>query len=246
MSKADSNQIRRYYSKSEIVSSYDKRRFSGVGGQYIQKNEIDSNIQLLKIAFKPSQSICVLDVGAGSGRLSKFIEKAGYNLFCLDSSSEMVKLLRILLPKEKILIQSAFDKVNISKKFDAMTALRFFDHFGIGNQRKLLKNLKINLKSNGYIIFSCLNKNSSEYFLSKLFYFGKVNFYYLDSKYRSLFESLGMEVIERNQKFFIPRGTFLYAQKILPVAKLLIRIDKLLSKLFPDYCSSFVYLLKTK
>src|SRR5258706_5009634 len=108
MSKAKPEDIIEYYSRKDVVEHYYENRFHGLGGSYIQNNEISSNLSILKDIKKPNNSVKVLDVGAGSGRLSKVLKKTGYNTPSLDSSLEMVKRFKKIISPKKIIVQSAF------------------------------------------------------------------------------------------------------------------------------------------
>lgn len=244
MYKKSINNIPGYYSKKEIVKDYDSRRFRGFGGKYIEENEVDSNLHPLKTHLMPAPSIKILDIGAGRGRLSVPLLKLGYKVYCLDSSPEMVKILKRGFPERRVFLQSAFEPLKRSLKFDAITSLRFFDHFSISDQNKLLSNFNKNLKKDGYIVFCALNKNSIEYLLSKILYFGKLNFYYTVNEYEKLFNSLGFKIIDFKSRFFLPRGIFLYSQSIPILAKILMRVDSLLNKYLPKNSALLIFLLK--
>ena len=244
MHKKSINNIRGYYSKKEVVRDYNSRRFRGFGGKYIEQIEVDSNLGLLITHLKPHPSIKILDIGAGRGRLSLPLSKQGYQVYCLDSSLEMVKILRKIFPGRSVFLQSAFKPIKTSIKFDAIVALRFFDHYRISDQKELLSNFYNNLKKGGYIVFCVLNKNSSEYLMSKYLYFGKVNFYYSDSEYRKMLESLSLRIVDFESKFFLPRGIFLYSQSIPFLATFLMRLDYWLNKLMPRQSALLIFLLR--
>ncbi len=246
MTKANITEIKDFYSENKVVRSYNSRRFTGLGGAYINENEIQPNIDFLLRFFNNPSKTRVLDIGAGRGRLSVPVKKAGFEVYCLDSSPEMVKVLEKEIPKNKIYIQSAFDRIKGSAKFDSITGLRFFDHFEIGDQKKILENVKNSLKKDGVVVFSCLSNHGLESFISPFFYFGKVNFYYSDDKYRKMFNKCGFKVISKDSRFFLPRGLFLYSQRMPIVSKFFIFIDIVLRKLFPSSCSYLVYLLQSK
>lgn len=246
MNKANVNEIKDFYSQGEVVKSYDITRFGGLGGRYINDSEVNPNIELLKERFGENKKIKVLDLGAGRGRLSGPIKKSGFDIYCLDSSNEMVKYLKKTVSAKNIFIQSAFDKVKTPTRFDAITALRFFDHFKLNDQKKILLNVKKSMKKNGVVVFSALNKNGIESLLSRFFYFGKVNYFYSDEDFRKMFASCGFNVLSRKQKFFFPRGVFLKTQKNYFIGRASISFDSFLSKVFPNSCSYFVYLLERK
>lgn len=244
MAKKSTRQIRNHYSRKDVVKDYDLRRFRGFGGNYIETNEVNSNINLLNKYLKTKHSVGILDIGAGKGRLSLSLSQRGYEVYCLDSSPEMAKILEEKFSKKRVFLQSAFEPIRASIKFDVIVALRFFDHFNISDQKKLLTNFNKNLKKGGYVVFCALNKNSSEYFLSKFLNFGKMNFYYSDEEYRKMFGSLGFKIADFESRFFLPRGIFLYSQSVPILARFLMKIDQWLNKLMPRQSAFLIFLLR--
>jgi 2-polyprenyl-3-methyl-5-hydroxy-6-metoxy-1,4-benzoquinol methylase len=246
MSKVSAKEIKRIYSLSSVVDNYDRLRFSGIGGKYINYLELNSHISLIKKALHSRKGAKVLDIGAGRGRLTKHLVGLGYNVYCLDSSTRMVRQLAKILPKENIFLHSAFDKLRVPFKFDLVTSLRFFDHFDIEDQKKIILNFRNNLNDDGLFVFSALNKNSLEFLFSKIFYFGKVNFYYADEEYRKMFNQCDFSVIDFLPVFFIPRGIFLRFSFSSFLVWILIYLDLFLRIFFGRYSCLYVYLLKKK
>jgi|SRR5581483_3349354 len=246
MTKKTPQQISEYYKQKSVVTDYLDRRFKGIGGKYIHQVEVQSILNNLKIIefTKRPQLIKVLDIGAGSGRLSFFLKAKGYNTYCLDSSEAMIKILSRKISKNHIFLQSIFDKMKTPIKFNVICSLRFFDHFNYEDQEKILSNIKHNLASDGYIILTALNSKSLENLLSNFFPYGRYNFYYSDVDFKKLLTKLKLKIILRNGHFFIPRGVFIYSQKIPFITYLLIFIDTLLSKILPSKTAYFTYLLQ--
>lgn len=242
MPKKTTTQIEKYYKKSNVASSYDKRRFSGIGGKYINEEETVSIVKILH-RYLPSDSK-VLDLGAGRGRLSIPLSSSGFTVYCLDSSEEMLKYLMKHFKKTQILIQSCFDPIKTRGKFDAITSLRFFDHFNARDQNKIIKNTLQALKPSGIIAYSCLNAISLESLVSSLFSYGRYNYYYPYSQYNTIFSKNKLEVIDRVGVFFLPRGVFLKFGKSRVITNLLILIDKTLSKIFPNFCAMNIFILR--
>ncbi len=243
MAKKNSQAISTYYKSDYVVKDYNNRRFSGVGGKYVNKIEILGIISLAKKLKPPVNKPSILDIGAGRGRISIPLQNLGYSVYCLDSSSEMMKFLRKTIPSKNLFEQSAFD-ILPNKKFDIITSLRFFDHFSISDMEKILLNVKKNSSKSGIIIFTCLNKLSLESLVSNFFYYKTFNYYYYDKNYQKLFNTLNLTQISRNSGFIIPRGSFLFFQKIPFLAEIAIVIDSILLKLFPWFGAYYIYVLK--
>lgn len=234
MNKKNIDQISNYYKKSAVVKSYDTRRFSGEGGEYINAQEINS---ILDLALLLTGNKKILELGCGRGRLSFKLQENELDLYCLEYSEEMIGFLSKKINKDKILHQSVFDKLKTKNKFRVITSLRFFDHFNIFDQNRILKNVSENLEDNGFIIMTLLNSNSLEAKLSKFFPYGRYNYFYDQKMYAELFQNNGLKANYKKSTFFIPRGAFLYLQKIPLVTKPLIFLDRLLTMLFPGLCA---------
>lgn len=241
--RKSSEEITSYYQKQNVAESYDTRRFKGEGGLFITKYEMLPILELL--ASINNKDMTVLELGAGRGRLTKYLYRLNNNLFCLERSEAMISFLSKILPTKQVLHQSVFDSIRNNQKFGVVTSLRFFDHFNIAGQHTIFKNLSNNISSESYFIYAGLNYFSLENLLSKFFPYGRYNYYYPESELIKLFKLHNFEVIEKKSQFFLPRGAFLYAQRgvLLWLFKL---IDSIGLKLFPGLGSYQVYLLKSQ
>jgi hypothetical protein len=156
----------------------------------------------------------------------------------------MINFLSKKIKIKKIYHQSVFDKINTKHKFKAMTSLRFFDHFNIFDQDKIIKNINPYIEKNGFLIMTALNKNSLESLLSKFFPYGRYNYFYNKSLYLEMFSAHGFKVNSIKPAFFFPRGSFLYFQKIPLLVNSMILLDKILTKLFPGFAALHIFVLE--
>lgn len=241
LKKKDSQQISTYYKKKDVVKTYDTRRFSGVGGKYIHNSEVSSLVDLVSLMTGKKK---VLDLGAGRGRLSFVLKEKKLNVYCLEYSEEMVKELQKEIEKKHIFHQSVFDSFPKKEKFKTITSLRFFDHFNIFDQYRILENIVPHLDKGGSLVMTLLNKKSLEAGLSKFFPYGRYNFYYDMPLYLELFEKMGLKLKYQRSTFFLPRGSFLYFQKIPFFVYIAILFDKVLTRLFPQFCAMHVVVLE--
>ena len=242
MIKSSVPKFESYYTKRRVVASYEEKRFKGFGGKYVDENETGLIVEMTKSYDREGRR--VLDVGAGKGRLAMALRKVGFDVFCLDSSPEMIKILKKYFSNDRIFLQSAFDPININFKFDSITSLRFFDHLELENQKKVLENLVGYLEKRGFLTYSALNKCSLEALLSKYLSYGKQNYFYGDNDFRKVFKNLGLRVRLARGRFFLPRGVFLHLTKIPYLLQILILLDRSLSTIFPKFNSYLVYLLE--
>lgn len=232
MNKKTSEQIKKYYKDGEVVSSYNRKRFSSVGGKFISETEVNLALSLLNSAFTKKKKVKILDLGAGLGRLSFPLKKKKMDVYCLDSSNEMARFLKKTINSRKIFRQTVFVSTKKSNFFDAITSLRFFDHFSIELQKKIIKVQSKSLRSGGYWIFLALNRLSLEYLFSKFLGYGEFNYYYSNSEYESMFKKLNLRVVAKKSVFIIPRGVFLKLRKYSSIIKILIYVEKTLSSIF--------------
>lgn len=240
--KKTGDQIQSYYQKKQVVALYKKRRFSGRGGEFVHQQEV-LPIKSAMAKFLTSRKQSVLDIGCGSGRLTLELLPLSKNVFGLDASAEMLAILSQRFPQSRIMQQSVFEKLPQKLRFDVITSLRFFEHFGSDDQRKILTNFRSHLETDGRFIFATVNGQSLESVLGAFFPYGRYNYFYTDGEYRKMFQELGFEVEYRSQAFFFPRGAFLALQKVPVLFDVMFVLDGLLSKVLPFWCSYFVYTL---
>jgi ubiquinone/menaquinone biosynthesis C-methylase UbiE len=153
--------IEEHYQKQSVVSKYEKKRFFSYGGQFIDTNEREIITSLLK----ESESKKILDLGAGTGRISILLAKQGFDVTSFDQSEEMLKTIKEK-SKEKNLNISLMkgDVSNLpfgDSTFDACVSLRVLWHFK--NPENIIKEVYRVLKKDGVFIFDLLNKKSLRY-----------------------------------------------------------------------------------
>ncbi len=238
--KKSTKEILNFYQDKDIVSVYDTERFSGFGGKYLDAIETNSISKFIT-------SGSVLELGPGTGRLTVILKRnKSVELTCLDSSSEMLKKLIKKVKVDGMVNQSVFEKINISKKFDFITALRFFDHFSMLDQDRILKNISPKLKKNGNIVYSCLSRHSSEGFLSRFFYFSKTNYFYSYEEYLKLFKKNKLRVVSFSSAFILPRGVYLRLKSNTVLFKIVKFIDESMTTIFSKNGSLYTFVLEAK
>lgn len=236
--KKTTTEIKSFYQNKEVVKIYDNKRFSGYGGKYVDNIETDSILRYVK------NFNSVLELGSGTGRLTRFLIDRVNDLVCLDASLEMLKLLKKKVKVKKTVNQSIFDKIKVSRKFDAITALRFFDHFSISDQNKIIKNALPVMKKNGNFIYSALNSKSSESVLSTFFYFSKTNYFYSYEEYKKMFLKNKLHIVSFHSDFFFPRGIYLRFKTKGVLFKFISYFDRWLVNMFPKYGSLYTFVLE--
>ena len=104
----------------------------------------------------------ILEVGAGTGRITIPLLKAGLNVTALDISPSILKVLREKAKRENIsakIICADIRRLNLKDKFDAVVVpFRPFQHlYSVADQMNALKSIKKVLKPNGVLVFDIYN-----------------------------------------------------------------------------------------
>lgn len=110
-----------------------------------------SEIQENFIKYLPSHAY-VLDFGCGSGRDSRAFMDKGFQVDAIDGSIEMCILAEHLLDKEVSCIR--FQDFSEVDKYDGIWACASILHLDKDNLGQVFSNLKIALKSGGYLYTS--------------------------------------------------------------------------------------------
>jgi len=113
-----------------------------------------------------------LDFAAGTGRIAKFLENNIKEQYLLDSSKKMLEYAKkILDAKKSSFIEDDFTKINLNKKFDLITAFRFFPNAEYFLREKAMKFISEHLTDNGILII-----NNHYNFWSIPFFFSRLTF----------------------------------------------------------------------
>ena len=108
--------------------------------------KIEERENFLKLLQSKNKG-ALLEIGAGTGRDSKFFQDNGLNVTCIDLSPEMVKLCQ-----QKGLSAQVMDMTDLdfhSNSFDAVYALNSLLHIPKADFRNVLENVKKVLKPSG-------------------------------------------------------------------------------------------------
>lgn len=131
--------------RENLILSYNKQ------AEQRDKSEIEDWKALERAAFlsllKDEQKQSLLEIGAGHGRDSKFFQENGFQVTCIDLSSEMVKLCQ-----QKGLDARVMDMIDLDfsdASFDAVYALNSLLHLPKKELPIVLQNIKRVLKPGG-------------------------------------------------------------------------------------------------
>ena len=113
-----------------------------------------------------------LDFASGTGRIAQFLEKNSDHQYLLDSSKKMLEHAKKILDINKsTFFDEDFTKINLDKKFDLITAFRFFPNAEIFLRKSAMKFISEHLSNNGIIIM-----NNHYNFWSLPFIFSRLTF----------------------------------------------------------------------
>ncbi len=132
--------------RTPIIEYYNREalRYKEERGVIKEFDEIYENF----VKYLP-QGCKILDFGCGAGRDSLYFKSKGYKIVALDGSPKMCEITKKLCNIEvKEIFFEEFKEVN---EYDGIWACASLLHLPKDNLLKVLKNLAIALKDNGYI-----------------------------------------------------------------------------------------------
>ena len=100
----------------------------------------------------------ILEIGAGTGRITIPLLKQGLNVTALDIAPKMLEILKEKAQKENLTVRTVcadMRRFELRKRFDAIiiTFRAFQDMYLVDDQLRALKTIKKHLKPNGILIF---------------------------------------------------------------------------------------------
>ncbi len=151
--------------------------FSQLASEWWLKNgkfKILHDIQPLRIKYiqdvvnkRRLNNMKILDLGCGGGLISEGLSKIGANVTGIDFIKENIKIARIHAIKNHLNIDYKtldFENEKIKSKFDIIVIFEVLEH--LSDWKSFIKKIQSNLKSNGILIISTINKNLISKFLT--------------------------------------------------------------------------------
>ncbi len=151
--------------------------FSQLAGEWWLKNgkfKILHEIQPIRIKYiqdvlnkKLLNKMKVLDLGCGGGLISEGLSKIGANVTGIDFIKENIDIAKIHAQKNNLNINYQtldFENEKINSKFDIIVIFEVLEH--LTDWKSFIKKIQSNLKSNGVLIISTINKNLISKFLA--------------------------------------------------------------------------------
>ena len=151
--------------------------FSKLASEWWLKNgkfKILHEIQPIRIKYiqdvvnkKQLDKMKILDLGCGGGLVSEGLSKIGANVTGIDFVKDNINIARIHAKKSNLNIDYKtldFENKKISSKFDIIVIFEVLEH--LSDWKSFIKKIQSNLKSNGVLIISTINKNLISKFLA--------------------------------------------------------------------------------
>jgi len=160
--------------KDYTTSHFDKGedyhlRFENLPGR---KNIWELEKKIIEIFLSNKKLNSQLDFASGTGRIAKFLENKIQEQSLLDSSKKMLEYSKTILDLNKsTFIHEDFTKSNLNKKFDLITAFRFFPNAEPFLRKKAMSFIAGHLDDNGILIL-----NNHKNFWSIPFLLGRLTF----------------------------------------------------------------------
>ena len=214
MTKTNINEKISYYQNRVVVETYDRTRFGGGSGNYVNCRELDMVRQMVPSHGK------FLDFPCGTGRITRFLLRRGLNVIAADRSLTMLGKAEKGMAITPI-CGNLFAPPFKDESFDCITSIRFAFHFQ--NIEKFLTETSGLLKHSGVLVFDTYRWSPLSMrfpFLRKIA--GGRMYIHSQKKVCSLCEKFNLEVAEvKNCFLFSP-----FAYRYLPFIFVVI-LDKL-------------------
>ena len=151
--------------------------FSKLSAEWWSKNgkfKTLHDIQPIRIKYiqdtlnkKKLNKLKILDVGCGGGLVSEGMARLGAEVTGIDFIEENISVAKKHADQNKLKINyfvKNFEKEKLTSKYDVIIIFEVLEH--LENWKSFLEKIKLNLKPNGSLIISTINKNLISKFLA--------------------------------------------------------------------------------
>lgn len=159
---------------------------------------------VMDFADKVSPKGKILDIGCGSGYLSKYLVERNFQVRGIDASEKMIEIAKSQKMAHADFITSDFFDFVSPKKFDGVIAWDSFFHFPKSKQEDIYYKVESLLNMNGYLLFT--HGDADDEHIDKMM--GE-SFYYSclpKEKVSNILTNIGFK-IEYTYKDFIEKDT---------------------------------------
>ncbi len=220
--KKNSSKYTNRFKNNSLVNYYETIEYAN-DSYYSLMWKLEQDYLLKLLGSIDSKKMHYLDFACGTGRVCGVVEKYVASSSGIDVSSEMLKVAQKKTSRTTLIKQDIV-KRPLKKKFDLITAFRFFLNAEESLRNEVLASLKKSLKKNSILVFNIHGNKYSFRFLvfviNKLLGKKTNQMSYAEVKY--LLEKNGYEIMGYTGVGFIPK--IFYRVPILK--NLTFRIDK--------------------
>ncbi|KPU27290.1 methyltransferase [Caloranaerobacter sp. TR13] len=145
----------------EWAKSYDKTVY-GTDNEYVEVFQNYEDILKYISDEVADKNGIIVEIGVGTGNLTKLLYEKNLNVVGIEPSKEMRKIAKEKLPNIDIL-DGHFLSIPIDKKVDAIVTSYAFHHLTYDEKKKALEYLDKKLNNNGKIVIADTMFESIEY-----------------------------------------------------------------------------------
>ena len=123
-----------------------------------------------QISQKNVKNLDILDLGCGGGLVSESLSKLGGKVTGIDFIKNNIEVAKLHSAKKNLKINYLFkdiEKIDLKKKYDIIIMFEILEH--LKDWENFLSKIKHNLKKNGTIIISTINRNILSKYLAIYF-----------------------------------------------------------------------------
>ncbi|HEX5416524.1 MAG TPA: class I SAM-dependent methyltransferase [Chloroflexota bacterium] len=205
---------RAFYAQPEVVAAYEQQRFGSPSGSWVNEREL-----ALIESFLPGGGQ-VLDLGAGTGRLSQRLLLHGYSVVALDSSFAMLQVTG--QGNVPVVQADGFELPFQAGSFDAVAALRVAFHYA--NLSALLRAVRPALREGGVFVFDTYRWTPRSLFALDAARWGGKVFIHRPEAVEAAAEAAGFRVVGAQSAFLF--SPYMYRRLPLPMVHLLARLEE--------------------
>ena len=134
------------WQSEQVAKKYDERRFTSFFGRAFDRAEKNALATVLSEAESQQPIKTVLDLPCGTGRISEFLLRRGYDLECADISKEMIDVAQSRLAgiggnDVKYTVMDIYNIDRPDATYDCVSCIRLFQHLDSDERARALKEL---------------------------------------------------------------------------------------------------------